>query len=420
MTALQIRALFTALFLLAGGCSSSAVSPVDAGGLTDAATGPILAAMNDVSILFPLPSSAPDVDNLLAASARGAQGTLLPSALYASVGPIAGSTMMKTDGGGIFFSAIYADLHVVAMRIDPCFASLAPDPHGVGCAAQLRLVVQEVRAGATGGASTFDSALHLFYSLTRPQLLTLARALVALRVANADDVTLGPLAPHPIMVRQGLDGAFSKGVRQLILQYAGENNLVRVAQLDIVDGILAWNLAANDVTNAATATTTPFQIPTLPAGITTDSLTTGATLTPFSVMLITTTTSADNFIALDDGKAASLSAATRQSAFDALVRVENPTLNSANTIDCALCHLATPTEQLVAFPDFALDDRAGPFAFLPDGKSVNAADLVPTFNTSGGRLDMHAFSYVGQDASINQRVVNETAAVVEYLNGVTD
>ena len=93
--------------------------------------------MNDVSILFPL-TGAPS--SYLAASASGKRGVLLPQALYDHVGHIAGSSGPITPGGG--GDAAYTDLHVVAMRLDPCFASLAPDPHGDGCANQLRLIFQ--------------------------------------------------------------------------------------------------------------------------------------------------------------------------------------------------------------------------------------------------------------------------------------
>jgi hypothetical protein len=63
------------------------------------------------------------------------------------------------------------------------------------------------------------------------------------------------------------------------------------------------------------------------------------------------------------------------------------------------------------------DDRTSPLAFQPDGQSVVAAAMTPTFTTTTTpAINIHAFSYVGQAATINQRVVNETAAVVEYLN----
>src|SRR5262249_49943038 len=126
------------------------------------------------------------------------------------------------------------------------------------------------------------------------------------------------------------------------------------------------------------------------------------------------TMSSDNLVPLDDGSNPSGSAL--QKAFDSLVRIENPSDNSPTTIDCVSCHLASPTEQLVAMPTFSLNDRTSPLAFQPDGKSVVGADMNPTLSSADGQLNVHAFSYLKQTPGINQRTVNETAAVVEYLN----
>ena len=43
--------------------------------------------------------------------------------------------------------------------------------------------------------------------------------------------------------------------------------------------------------------------------------------------------------------------------------------------------------------------------------------MTPTFATSPG-FSIHAFSYHRKFPTINQRVVNETAAIVEYLNNL--
>lgn len=382
--------------------------------------------MNDVSILFPLPSTADGSSDLLAPSASGARGPLLPSALYSTVGPITGSTPFSPpDGGSFELVAAYADLRVVAMRLDPCFASLAPDPHGVGCTAQLRLILQEVRAPSSGSGApqAFDSALHVFYSLTRQELLDLGRALVALRVANANGASLGPLAPHPIMVSQGLGGAMTQGVEALILQYAGVQNLIHTAQLSSTLNELgsSWTMSAFDVANAGT-TVTAFAIPTLvqDAGAVALQTVSSRVANPGSFSgadFEPATTSADNLTPLDDGMPTALGTSQVQAAFDSLVRIENPRDDSPNTIDCASCHVVTLTEDLVAMPLFSLDDTTSALAFVPDGKTVLAADMIPTAGTGAAEsIDIHAFSYIGQSPNINQRVVNETAAVVEYLN----
>ncbi len=97
------------------------------------------------------------------------------------------------------------------------------------------------------------------------------------------------------------------------------------------------------------------------------------------------------------------------------MRIENPADHTVNTIDCASCHLTTSTAILNAMPLYALDDRTSAFSFTPDGKSVTAAQMAPTLPMNDG-FDLHAFSYLHQQASIIQRTVNESAAVAEYLN----
>lgn len=420
------------------GCGSASSSDVARGGdaspdgaVADSgpppsldASGAIPAQMNDVSILFPLPQSAADVDRLLAPSAAGDEGALLPSALYASIGPITGTT--QTDDGGVLQEfAAYSALRVVAMRIDPCFASLAPDPHGIGCTAQLRLVFQEVTWQTGSGAFAFDSALHAFYELSRGEFLALAQALVGLRAANAGNDAPGPLAPHPIIARQGLGGAMSKGVEALILQYAGEKNLARLAQLSTINNELEeiWNMSAFDVADGGA---TPSPIATLAdGGAFVEGLGGGVRPSPdggASILFVTfgpTTTPSNDFSALDDGTPQSLATSDVQAAFDALVRVENPKDNSPNTVDCASCHVATPTEKLNLLPLFSLDDTTSPLAFQPDGKSVTQAEMAATFISAESQFNIHAFSYFGQSAGISQRTVNETAAIVEYLNALS-
>jgi hypothetical protein len=384
--------------------------------------GPIAAQMNDVSVLFPLPTTKVDIDNLLTASSTGARGPLVPKNLYASIGPIAGSSPADAGANERQPSiAEYQSLRVVAMRIDPCFASLTLPQDGVGCDPQLRLIFQELTepVGAPG-VDAFDSALHAFYSLTRSELLTVAQALVALREANADKVSFGPLAPHPVMVRQGLDGPMSQGVRALILQYAGAQNLVRVAQLNTFSGIVnTWGFRADDVTSATTAKTTPFVIPTLSPDAGALSQTVTLSFNGAPGMFLPPTLSADNLEPLDDS-CNSLSACTP--AFNALVRVENPSDHSSNTIDCVSCHSATSIESLIAMPQLALDDRTSPLAFQPTGASVTAADMAPTPGNltvdDAKTANVHAFSYFSTNAGISQRVVNETAAIVQYLNGL--
>ena len=62
-------------------------------------------------------------------------------------------------------------------------------------------------------------------------------------------------------------------------------------------------------------------------------------------------------------------------------------------------------------------------AFKPDGHWVTADELATTDFTFGSAqnggvpaVNVHAFSYADGIPAINQRTVNETAAVVSFLN----
>jgi hypothetical protein len=404
--------------------------PPDAGpDVTDAGPTPgpqaIAVQLNDVSLLFPLPTTDDALaHDTLHASDVGAHGALLPEALYDAVGHVAGSSGNPPIGG--VGDAAYGDLRVVAVRLDPCFAALAPDPHGVDCKAQLRVVLQQVRneGGVGGSVAAFDSALHVFYRLTRAELLDVTRQIVALRQANTEGfvaVDLGPLAPHPLMVAQGLHGAFASGVRALVLAHAGADNLTRITELSASSPGFAWSFKGFDVTSAVPPVVVPMGIPTIPGLTATFEQTFfsgfGADL---EGQFNPATSDADNFTSLASVTTSQgLSEADRLHAFDALVHVEHPARHSPDTIDCASCHLATPVSFKVMQPKFALAESSRPDAFVPDARFVNVAHTHATYDVTAS-FNVHAFSYVDTSPGINQRTINETAAIVAYLNTLPD
>ncbi len=405
------------MFVVAVGCTTDQSPPI---GPT---AGPV--QMNDVSVLFPL-SSAPSV--YPAASTMGVGGPLLPEALYTAVGGIAGSTQLE-NGGPDSDNATYDSLHVVAMRLDPCFAALAPDPHGTGCVAQLRLIFQSITAVGTTGSFAADSAVHAFYTISRAELIEIATAIGQARAASSNGERLGGLAPHPIMVEQGADGAMAHAVYDLIVAHAGPSNLTRVTTLSATDPDFLWTFQGFDVTDAMAAVVTPMVIPTLGGAeqqqFVSEELTdagsdsgsgSGSGETDGTEQFTPATSSADNFEPLASANTAQqLTPTELHTAFEGLVHVDHPARNSPNTIDCASCHLATPTEMTVAEPLFQLVEANAPDAFTADGVYVLPSEMKPTFN-QGAELNIHSFSYVGADFAVNQRTVNETAAIVAYLN----
>jgi hypothetical protein len=163
-----------------------------------------------------------------------------------------------------------------------------------------------------------------------------ARSLVALRRAQTDGDSMGALAPHAIMQRQGLTGSMSAGVRAIILAYAGAANLARVTHftMDRTGGD-QWTFVGQDVTDATRGAATAKVIPTV-NGATSQTfhgnLTRVATEQAIDGTAQPATTSADDLMPLASlNAAASLGATQRQADYDALLRVENQTMNSSNT-----------------------------------------------------------------------------------------
>lgn len=365
--------------------------------------------LNDVSVLFPLPETPAEVKTgLLAVSTSGARGKLLPEALYTAVGPIAG-TSGEANLPGAQLLAPYANLRIVALRVDPCFAELEPPMSGEGCLNQLRLIAQEV---GVGGAE--DSALHLFYSISRDELLEIVHDIGTLREQQAPGQRLGKLAPHPIMAEQGLSGAMAEGVRKLILARAGVDNLTRITRMSARGGPF-WDFSGFDVKDGKA---TPFGIPTLPKG-SDQKQTFNRGFGGIEQEVIDATPpsgSPDDFMVLMNMNAAqALEDAERTALLTSLLRVENPGHHSPNTVDCVSCHVATPAIKQVIEPLLGLELPDGPERFHVAEALVPSKDLEATFESDDAITNVHAFSYLGKKVGINQRTVNESAAVVAYL-----
>jgi len=380
--------------------------------------------MNDVSILFPLGTASDYSAGHLRADSPGSRGLLFPSSIFQKIS-ITGS--LPAAGAGGTPSAPYANMRVVALRLDPCFAELLPSPAAPTCRNQLRLVFQELEA-STKGVDAFDSGLHALYSITRDELLAMVNEIVRLREAAGGQGGKGPLAPHALMVTQGLNGSFSTALQKLILQYAGEQNLVRATAMASTNAGFQWEFFGFTVTGAPPAAA-PLPIATLtPTGAanpTREIFFRGfATSTDPMGLFTPKPTGPDDFSVLADAQMAlALSAADKAKLANALARVDNPTVYTPDTVDCARCHTATPLGQNVARDRLHQSETADADAFKPDGRWVTADEMKTTDFTFGSStnpdvpsVNVHAFSYANRLPSINQRTVNETAAVVEFLN----
>jgi hypothetical protein len=401
-----------------GGDSGSAGT---AGGGTGELTRPV--TMNDVSILFPLGTASDYSTGHLRADSTGKRGVLFPASVFEKIS-IEGSAAGSGVGGPS--KAPYANMRVVALRLDPCFAELRPTPSATTCRNQLRLVFQELQASTTG-VSAFDSGVHALYTITRAELLAILNEIVRLREADGGQGGKGPLAPHALMVAQGLAGTFSTAIQKLILQYAGEQNLARVTAMTSKNAGFQWSFFGFDISGASPKAV-PLAIATLaamaPRDGTEQSFFRGFENTDPIGSFIPKPTGPDDFTVLADVKSAlMLSAADQAKLSRGLARVENPSIFTTDTLDCARCHTASPLGQNVARDRLHLAEADGDDAFHPDGKWVTAKEMSATDFSGASQtnpdvplVNVHAFSYAIQRPSVNQRTVNETAAVVQFLN----
>ena len=371
-------------------------------GKTDGATAG-MAQMNDLTIVMPLATTQAQFDGYLPAKA------LLPKALYTAQFP----DPTGTGGVGADVQMKYDNLRVVAMRLDPCFANIGPVTDASTCDNQLRLVFQSLTY-SSGSTSAIDGAVHVFFRLDRDQLKSAISEIVALRKANGQTTAMGPLQPHPLIVKQGIDGSFAQDLNKIILKYASPSNLIRFTHFQSANLQTVWNFSGFDVDGSST---TPMVIPNIPDSGTGVGFFQGFA-SPMNGGFTPESTAKDTITLLvNAANAKAASASKQQAAYDAALRIENPSFHSPNTIDCASCHVGEDARLLIGDDVLGLSAVDNPNLFKRDSKYVSLRSMKQTTNPRTQPLNVHMLSYRNDKLMIGQRVINETAATVAYVNG---
>lgn len=354
---------------------------------------------HDVSILYPLPE--PHLrTTLLGTNSEGARGPLLPQRLYSALPTIeefveAGNT--------------YALLRVVSARLDPCFPTL--DESAVdGCTPQLRLVFQPVLPVSVDEElvlTTVDAALHVFYRLSDEELdLTLRRVVAARQRALPND-TVSVLGPHPALLAEGPEGAFSKELTDALLDVAGEKNLTRITFMGVEGFGLIWRFGGFDVVGGELV---PFAIPTVDDDDQIFSNADDDGIDFEGAFALPDVRSSDDIRLLFDSKTALTASREAQlEAYGAALRIESPDFHNPDTIDCVSCHVA-----------------ASAHAWAEDKLGIDPTTHESTYRNRRGELvgggtvhrtnRLRAFGYFARDVAISQRTANETEAVMAFLD----
>jgi hypothetical protein len=381
---------------------SAAIPGTPAALTTPPPTTPVALHAADVTMIWPLPTTDAEREHMLAATTVGAHGELLPAALYKL--PV----LDERDYAVKDPAVDRARLRVVAARLDPCFASFAA-PTEPSCINQVRLVLQVLRpgGGTAGGAASNtvmganDGAVHVFYQLSRDELLGLTRSLAALRDRHGttDAPTLGV---HPLLAREGLASAYARELQALLLTQLGAKRLTRITFFartrareplwpfgifEVIDGKPVAQKIVNLGSERQTLEGAGPRFVMQPAVTGADSP--GALLSLFG--------------------AARTATAAERAAFAAVLRIQNPAKHTPDTVACAECHAA---QRVQAHAQRMLGLRAEDFADDHYASTVAA----PPLDTSAENF--HATGYLATHLAVSTRAANETAAVLAAMRSL--
>ncbi len=342
--------------------------------------------LNDVSVLFPLPTS-PQAPGYLRPTSTGAKGALLPQSVYDEV-----PTFPVQPAQGLN----YDRMRVVAVRFDACF------PTAAGCEAQIRMVMQPI----SDDGRALDSALHAFYRLDDSEIAAVVRELRRLRELTSISSDQ-PLAVHPALLAQGVSGAYGTELGAVILRYCGEANLRRITFFLRAPPVLeeVWFFGGFE---REAGTLTPLNI--VGIGPSNQRVTRPKVPDGYRYELIPEATTPENHNALLSSQAAAAANPTaRSAAFASFLRVENPTLYGPDALPCAGCHLAAYINGQTR-DKYGFEDTSFPAdAFQSNRNLTLTGDALLTPSS------LRAFGWFDRAAMISQRVVNGSAAVVDDI-----
>lgn len=397
------RFAFVALASLIGCSSASATSGADESGPAplDASAPPADGGtpvpvnpgntgdldLSDVSVLFPLSTG----DRLMwKATDEATYGALLPAAIFTQLPAL----LPANHGPGATRDA----LRVVAMRLDPCFPSLALAPDG--CRAQVRLVLQLLSDGATLSAE--DAAVHVFYELPSSELDALVAELLELKKQAGVNTTRKPLGVHPALAAETNGGPFTDGLRKAVFARIGASRLVRVTTMSVIQDGFQWRFEGFEVTDAAKGTTSPIDI--AKAGIASQEFT---GTRPEMIFPAVATDDDIRGLFLDSDGTRPAQAAL-DSGSRAALEIENPKTRDVEATSCVSCHAAGPARRR------AENSFGSSFADAPEAYRNADFDLSTPFAGTDTN-ELRAFGWFFTQPQVSARVVNDSAEVVSFL-----
>lgn len=354
---------------------------------------------NDISILMPLPTLLTE-NQFLKPETVATGGELLPAWLYAKMPPIAMEDPAVT----------FKKLRVVGIRVDPCFV---PAPPRTGCQAQIRMIWQPAHKETETTFRMLDAAVHTFYDLTAEEMTALITDLEKLKdkyqLSGEDE----PLSVNPTLRRLGVDSAYARDLFAILLARAGAARMSQATFMQLLDAEDSWAFGGFMVSGSKAEDLTIPRIPGFLQTFTNKPLIFNATYYSKGGMTPAPAPGRDTFTFLiqesrDIGKEQEAEVIT---AVKGIYRLEDPRRHNAQTADCVSCHAAMPARRWAnrQFPWLTLDLVAGVNAYK------SRYNLSNTSTYPDNTRMLRAFGYGNVEPAISQRVVNETASVLERL-----
>ncbi len=356
-------------------------------------------SQNDVSILIPLPAPA-QVDLLFHPMTNGKFGALLPKLAYDKLPEINPFTNKDLT---------YSELRVISIRIDPCFPLTPP---AVGCQPQIRFIWQPLKLTTSGKLSAFDATVHTSYNLEKSEFALVIQKLKQLKKETGLTTTDEPLSVNPVLLKKGLNSLYAKNLFNMLLSFSGEQKLSRITFMQLSASANIWTFGGFDLIGGAMQA---LQIPRINniSQAFSNSVITEPTPNFFKGDIFPAPQGIDTFNLLirDSSVIAPTDKDEIIESTLSAVRIENPLNHNPHTVDCVSCHTAQAAKlwAIRQYPWLWLDLRSSDLTFHSKF-NLNNTSANPEKTTS-----LRAFGYDGVEPAISQRVINETAKVLESL-----
>jgi hypothetical protein len=371
--------------------------------------------LNDVSVLMPLPTEKDSRNFLLSAESTGRNGVLFPETHENSIKDLIISFERPEPDN------IYQSIRVVGMRIDPCFKyTTIPFEK---CHPQIRLVWQPTAGLNTKKVTTSDGAIHTFYDLTKEEFSGLTKDLMQLKIKNQKYgiyTTGAPLNIHPAFNRQERRHSFNEELKTIILNYAGEKSLTRFTFMRLLTKDLWWSFGGRDKDRNGIWHDTV--IPKLSKGDITQDFFNEESHNPTGMrgtVLPDVIEKSDDLSEIVNGYSLKNDAngvEKLKKSFQKINRIENPNIHSPASLDCVHCHITDATKLWVEKekPEMYKKVQTGLDVYTQD--FISRHNLRNVTNKKAHNKSLRAFGHFESSPSVNQRVINESASVADFLN----